>query len=137
MKYYFRELNNNKKYYFNIWVNLLTQVESLRKTQDNINLIQWSVNINPSGINDLVCEYWTTETKGTDIPLKCKGYLLCGYITINNSNENILDILPMWELDYTNRFIEMKYLTDDDLKGLSKDELLKCKYQGGIILNKI
>jgi hypothetical protein len=84
----------------------------------------------------LMSEFWTTEKRGTDIPLKCKGWWVYGYIYTNETDIDLHQILPKWEADYTNHFIERRYMSVDDFKGLSDLEKEKCANDGGIILNR-
>jgi hypothetical protein len=140
-KFYFKHRNigldpDTNKYYLSSIEELINQVESL-KTTKKMNHIQWSISpTNNEKMFYLMTEYWTIEKRGTDIPLKCMGWFVCGYIFTDETNGNIYDLLPEWNADYTNRFIERRYMTVNDFNKLSDDEKEKCIKDDGFILNK-
>lgn len=41
-----------------------------------------------------------------------------------------------WKADYTNHFIERRYITVDEFERLSEIQKEKCNEDGGIILNR-
>lgn len=140
-KFYFqyRNIGTNpdvNKYYFSTIDELINQVELLKRSQQHNNHINFSVSSHNDNQYALMVEYLTTESRGTDIPLKCKGWFVCGYIYTDETTDNIYDLLPKWKADYTNRFIENRYMSPDDYTKLSESELEKCRNEGGIILNR-
>lgn len=142
IKFYFEHRNigldpDTNKYYFSTMEELINQVETLNNIANNKYHFKWSVS---KMINDnqysLMSEYWTTEKRGTETPLKCKGWWVCGYIYTDETNNDLYQILPEWKADYTNHFIERRYMSPDDFGGLSELDKDKCKKDGGIILNR-
>ena len=149
-KFYFKHRNcgtdpDTNKYYFSSIDELINHVDVLKHIQDRSGFIRWSVS--PSDYNSdqyaLMSEYWTTESRGVDTPLKCKGWFVCGYIYTDETHNSIFDLLPEWKADYRNHFIESRYMNFSefskltDLAELTDIEKELCIKDGGIILNKI
>jgi len=141
-KFYFQHRNigndpDTYKYYFSTFNELISQVELLKNTENTDYHFKWSISktTNSSRYN-LISEFWTTETRGTDTPLKCKGWFVCGNIYTNETNNSIDQIFSEWKADYTNHFIEIRYISANDFNGLSDLEKEKCVKEDGIILNK-
>ena len=141
-KFYFQHRNigldpDTNKYYFSTIDELINQVEVLKKTENNKSHFKWSISkMSNDNQYALMSEFWNTEKRGTDIPLKCKGWWVCGYIYTDETNVDLHQILPKWKADYDNHFIESRYMSADDFKGLSDLEKEKCTNDGGIILNR-
>lgn len=138
--FYFKNRNigldpDTNKYYFSTIEELINQVETLKSTENYKSHFKWSVS-KMSNHYALMSEFWTTEKRGSDIPLKCIGWWVCGYIHTDETTDNIYDLLPKWEADHTNHFIERRYMSADDFSGLSEIEKEKCNKDGGIILNR-
>jgi hypothetical protein len=142
-KFYYKRRNiglnpDETKYYFSTVDELFNTVKFLNGISNNLNFIRWS--ISSSSLNKyqytLMSEYWTTNSIGTDIPLKCKRWFVYGYIYDNETDMNIYDLFPKFEADYTNHFIENRYMTPTDFINMTEDEKYQCTTDGGIILNK-
>lgn len=142
-KFYFKHRNigidpDTNKYYFSSIEELINQVETLKNTESKDYHIRWS--ISKMGINDnqyaLMSEFWTTEKQGTETPLKCKGWFVCGYIYNDETSNNLYDLLPEFIADYTNHFIERRYISIKDFSELSELDKEKCVKDGGIVLKK-
>lgn len=109
--FYFKHRNigldpDTNKYYFSTIEELINQVESLKSTENDKSHIKWSVSkMSNDNHYTLMSEFWDAEKRGTDTPLKCKGWWVCGYIYTDETNKSIYDLLPKWEADYTNHFI--------------------------------
>ena len=129
---------DTNKYYFTSVDDLINKVSVLKSTHNRDGHIRWSVS-KSKYLDDhyaLMHEFWSTERRGTDDPVPCKGWFVCGYIHTDETTRNIYDILPKWEADYTNHFIERRYMAPADYNGLSDVDKEKCIKDGGIILNK-
>jgi hypothetical protein len=141
-KFYFKHRNiglepDTNKYYFSTIEELTNQVKVLKDTENRKHHFKWSISkMSNDNQYALMSEFWTTEKRGTDIPLKCKGWGVYGYIYTDETDVDLRQILPKWEADYTNHFIERRYMSSDDFKGLSDLEKEKCTNDGGIILNR-
>ena len=128
---------DTNKYYFTSIEELINQVKVLKNTETDKSHFKWSVS-KMSNDNQfaLMSEFWNTESIGTDVPLKCKGWWVCGYIYTDETDDDIYNLLPNWEADYTNHFIERRYMGTDDFLNLTDSEKDFCNKNGGIILNK-
>lgn len=140
-KFYFKHRNigldpDTNKYYFSSVEELINQVEVLKNTDNGKHHFKWSISKSGDNQYALMSEFWNVEKRGTDLPLKCKGWWVCGYIYTDETNEDLYQLLSKWEADYTNRFIEKRYMSSEEFKGLSDLEKEKCLKDGGIILTK-
>lgn len=142
-KFYFKHRNigtnpDTNKYYFSTVEELINQVEVLKSIETEKYHFKWSVSKMGHNNNQyaLMSEFWSTEKQGTDVPLKCKRWWVCGYVYTDETNNDLHEILPEWVADYTNHFIEKRYMSIADFNGLSELEKEKCKKDGGFILNK-
>ncbi len=142
-KFYFKHRNigndpDTNKYYFYTEEELIRQVELLKITTNKEYHIQWSVSQSSFNKNQfsLMSEFWTSETRGTKTPLKCKGWFVCGYIFTDKSEDDIYNIFPEWKADYRNHFIERRYMGSVDFSKLSEMDKEKLNRDGGLILDK-
>jgi len=141
-QFYFKHRNiglnpDTNKYYFLTIKELISKIDILNETENSKIHISWSVSkMSNDNQYALMSDFWTTETRGTDIPLKCKGWWVHGYIYTDETNKNIYDLFSVWEADYTNHFIQRKYISPDEFSNLTDLQKEKCIKDGGIILNK-
>lgn len=141
-KFYFQRRQtglrpDKTKYYFSSIEELLNKVEILKDSTSRKNFIQWSIHKSKDENEySLIREYWSFENRGTETPLKCKGWWVHGYIHIDETQEDINNLFPTWKSDYTNHFIETRYLSLKDIESLSDLDKEKLERDGGIILNK-
>lgn len=142
-KFYYQKRNvgsnpDRTKYYFNSIEELVNQVDILKSTESSKKHIQWSIGNNNFNENQftLMAEFWDTERRGTETPLKCKGWFVYGYIYNDETDKDIYDIFPIWVADYRNHFIERRYISVSDFSSLSEDDKLKLNKDGGLILNR-
>ncbi len=140
-KFYYQKRNvgNNPdrtKYYFNSIEELVNQVDILKSTESSKKHIQWSMGNNNFNENQftLMSEFWSTERRGTETPLKCKSWFVYGYIYNDETDKDIYDILSRWVADYRNHFMESRYMSSSDFSNLSEDDKLKLNKDGGLIL---
>lgn len=143
-KFYFQHRNvglnpDKNNYYFSSVDELICQVELLQGYDKDSNFIRWSVT-GASSFNKhqytLINEYWSTESRGTDTPLKCYGWFVYGYIYDDMTTNSIFDVLPKFTANYVNQFIERRYISPEEFSKLSDVDKDICRKDGGIILNK-
>jgi len=141
--FYFKNRNaglnpDTTKYYFSTLQELIDQINVLKSITNEKDHIQWSVNPNTYNKDffHLMAESWSTESRGTDKPLKCKIWFVCGTIHTDETDQDIYGIFPKWKADYRNHFIERRYLTSANYYSLSEADKIKVKQEGGVILHK-